>query len=216
MDLYLSIILLLHDWYFYIFILFIIMKKWVFWVFLFVLCVLAGCNNLTTDNTVEPTMESEILDIAELDVTDTDNVKSENASDYDQISKLYQQEWKITCTIESKDETLWNLISMIYIDWENVYQEIEVEWDTDSLKIYSLILNGKNYSRWDLYWEWNGFVVDEEQTIEQILSAYDAESQDENTNINCIAWIEWANFEVPNSVEFIDLNSYTDVASYTE
>lgn len=183
-------------------------KLTILYSFLLALCTLAGCSNSNTETIIEPVVEPEITE----EWTGLNENKIENSTETpsDSIIELYEKEWKITCTINGIDETLWNVESIIYIDGKDAYQELEIKEDEDTIKLYGLILDGNNYSRWDLYWEWNGVVIAEEQTVEEILYTYDIDSQNGAIDINCKAWIEWAKIEIPNNIEFADLSTYTE------
>lgn len=130
-----------------------------------------------------------------------DNTKFE-----DEFVALYQEEWKITCNINYQDEAWWSFDSVLYIDGDNVYQEAEVIEEWESIKIYGLTVDGMNYSRWDLYWDGKGFLVESEQSVEQLLEAYEMEAEAEDVNITCVAGLEWSNFAIPSDIEFADLS----------
>ena len=171
--------------------------------FLLVFCLLVGCDNSNTEKDIEKVVNPEIVDEETSDVTITDSIELSSNS----ILELYQNEWKITCMIKGQDETLWNFESVMYIDWENAYQELESLEGENTMKLYGLVLEGSNYSRWDLYWEWKGLVVVVDQSMNERLSGYDVDVQNGVINITCEPWIEWISFEVPDNIEFSDLSN---------
>ena len=80
---------------------------------LLTLCLLTGCNNSTIESDIESESEQETAkEETWLDAIDESTEISSSS-----IFELYQKEWKITCTIKEQDEALWNVESVIYIDW---------------------------------------------------------------------------------------------------
>ena len=118
---------------------------------------------------------------------------------------LYKKEWKVTCIAKYEDVELWSVTSRMYVNGENLYQAVEILESGVLMKLYSLIVDGKNYSRWDLYGEWIGYTIAFESTMEEELANYNVDSQEENVSVNCEAGVEWINFEVPNDIEFVEL-----------
>ena len=166
--------------------------------FLLVFCLLAGCDNTKQEVVVEPTVEPIVEPVAEMKNSGEDVVSSD-------IVELYKKEGQITCVATYEDDELWSVTSKMYVDGENLYQEVDILESGVLMKLYALILDGQNYSRWDLYGEGIWYVVALESTMEEELANFDTDSQEENVSINCEAWVEWVTFEVPADIEFVDL-----------
>ena len=121
---------------------------------------------------------------------------------------LYKKSGKMTCEMETADLMMWTITATMYIDGDKSYVESNFTLDGKAGKVYALTVDGKSYSRGDMFGEWVWFVVNAEDDIESQLADYDEDSMDEDVKINCKSGVKGVSFEVPSDIEFDDLSAW--------
>ena len=170
---------------------------------IFSLCLFAGCQKSNNSD-----------DISEWDVISEENNTEMNTdlniedindgedSNWWIISALYKNWWKVTCEMDARDETFWDMFVTLYIDGNNSLINATM---TDGKMLYVLNKDWKTYTWWDMYWEWFGFVVNTEKTVADQI--YDYEKDGEDEKMDCKSGIEGANFYIPSDIGFSDLSN---------
>ena len=173
----------------------------------FCLCLFAGCkkSNEPSDVNVWNNVSEETNLETNVDVnteTDTNEIQETN---WWIITTLYKDWWKLTCDMETTDSTLWEIFATLYVDGDKSFIKSEFTADGQDMSMYVLNRDGKTYTWWDMYWEWFGFVMDAEESVESQISSYDAES--ESIKMDCKSSVEWNVFDIPSDIDFSDLNN---------
>lgn len=129
---------------------------------------------------------------------------SETTSGYNEMIELYNNEWNITCTISSIDNTDWSFNWTMYLDQKNIYFNQYLYTEDEWNHLYILSIDDKTYIRWDSYWEWYGIIKESISVIPNLLQSFQEEQQ--SFNYECTKGIKWYEFEVPSDIEFVQRN----------
>lgn len=169
----------------------------------FCLCLFAGCQKSNkTDNVNEWNEPSEEQN---LETNAETQIEENQESNLWILTALYRDWWKLTCNMETNDSTLWDIFATLYVDGDKSFTKSTFTKDGETINMYTLNRDWKTYARWDMYWEWFGLVMDAEESVETQISNYDAE--DEDIKMDCVSGVEWDMFNIPNDIQFSDINN---------